>query len=735
MTISNIQKKKFLDNIYRLMYSTGNSMSDTVVRQPDDRDVKKEFDNYFSINRIGLPLSNDINVLRNTPVTNPDLMNLFMSRSLLNMEVLYDSVHENNEEMMKVITVLNKRLEHLRSKRVSLEKKIDDLLFANSNTDGYFYSFSETFSNLQNVDLNLTTCFVDTENRKATLPNLKSSAFDFNAPGKINLSNVKYNVIFNGATMVDNQPLPNSNNIFDGLNDTTSVVSYTSSTLGPCAMVLTIPLSTPFVVSKIDGRLNTSSSIITTVEIYDNNQPQNVQYKRKQSNSDYEKFSFDFNPQTSGVIRITLIKYEPDVTYPTRTTDKYEYRFEIKDLVISGQYYDKQAVLVSSPVELSAGNENKIIDAVSIEARNTNQESGDINFFIAEDVSGAVNVSDFNWIPISSSSSSSQSFDKIISFNKSSKKFKSIKTNGTSSEINLLPLFSSGSLSEINPSNSIYNGISVYRIGIIPEQDNPYNPYMLDSINSISSKSVSYIEGLYKDLNRWSSIVNGSETNLNITSNPNITINNIPSISIESNASLTSNFLQTNLLIDQPQQVNHSISKLGEAIEWDLAVYLNGIKIADLPSGQISKDISWNFIAGINKLVVTFDAPSLGFGTVSLMDGVSISNYGIPFLNYYSYVDPFDFKTSRTEQDFVFTIDKYLGNKEIICRSEIKDNSRLVYYTNEVNPVEKIRFRADFTRHGNPFGTPVLPEYRIKFKNSNIQNKQSDTLLNRNEGI
>jgi hypothetical protein len=735
MTISNIQKKKFLDNIYRLMYSTGNSVSDTVVRQPDDREVKKEFDNYFSINRIGLPLSNDINVLRNTPVTNPDLMNLFMSRSLLNMEVLYDSVHENNQEMMKVITVLNKRLESLRSKRVSLEKKIDDLLFANSNTDGYFYSFSETFSNLENVDLSLSSCFVDTANRKATLPNLKSSPLDFNAPGKVNLSNVKYNIIFNGATMVDNQTLPHANNIFDGLNDTTSVVSYSSSNLGPCAMVLTIPLTTPFVVSKIDGRLNTSSSIVTTVEIYDNNQPQNVQFKRKQSNSDYEKFSFDFNPQTSGTIRITLIKYEPDVTYPTRTADKYEYRFEIKDLIISGQYYDKQAILVSSPIELSPGNENKIIDAVSIEAANSNQDSGEINFFVAEDVPGAVNISDFSWIPISSSSSSSQSFDKIISFNKSSKKFKSIKTNAIESEINLLPLFSSGSLSEVNPSNSIYNGISVYRVGIVPEEDSPYNPYMLDSINSISSKSVSYIEGLYKDLSRWSNIINGSELNLNVTFNPNITINNLPSIPIESNASLTSNFLQSNILVEEPQQVNHSISKVGEAIDWNLAVYLNGIKIVDLPAGQVSKDISWNFIQGINKLVVAFDAPTLGSGTVSLMDGVSISNYGIPFLEYYSYVDPFDFKTSRTEKDFVFTIDKYLGNKEILCRSQIKNNSRLAYYTNSINPVEKIRFRADFTRHNNPFGTPVLPEYRIKFKNSNIETTESNGLLSGSEGI
>jgi hypothetical protein len=44
MTISSIQKKKFLDNIYRLLYSTGTSTSDKKIQQPDEREVKRQFD-------------------------------------------------------------------------------------------------------------------------------------------------------------------------------------------------------------------------------------------------------------------------------------------------------------------------------------------------------------------------------------------------------------------------------------------------------------------------------------------------------------------------------------------------------------------------------------------------------------------------------------------------------------------------------------------------------------------
>ena len=718
MTISKIQKKKFLDNIYKLMYSTGTSTTDRVVRQPTELEVKKEFDKYFSQNRIGVPLSNDINLLRNTETTNPDLMNTFMARSILNLEVLYDSIHENGEDMMSVATVLGKRLNSLRDKRAALEKKLDDILFANSNTNGYFYSFSDSFANLSNVDLSLSTCFIDTEHRSAKLPTLKANALDFRAPGRINLNNIKYDIIFNGNNVVSQGVLPDANNMFDGLNDTLSTVVHTTSTLGACAMVLTIPLNTPFVVSSVDGKLNTSSAVVTIAEIIGNNTTGEVQYRRKQSNSDYDKFSFNFIPQQSGTIRITLIKYEPDVTYNDRTIDKYHYRFEIKDLIVSGQYYDKEAILISSPISIASGNDNKIIDAVSIEATNANPTIGQLNYFVAENIPDAVNVSDFNWIPISSSSSIS-GFDQIVSFSKSIKYFKSISSTPTSGNIFLKPILLTGSLTEVNPSSSIYRGVEVYRIGTIAESDSPYNPYILDSVNRIGFKYTSYTEGLYNDLNQWSSFINTAFSPNQIFDMGSLAITNVPSIPISLNLNEISGFLQTNLLVDNATEANHIVSKSGGAIDWDVAVYLNGNKIADIPAGQTSptQNTTWNLTKGINKIVITFDALENASGSISLMDGVSITNYGTPFLNYYSYVDPFDFRTNRNVEDPVFTIDRYLGNKEILCRKEIKDNSRLVYYSNNSNPIESIRFRADFTRSTSPFGTPVLGGYRIKFKN------------------
>lgn len=719
MSISEIQKRKFLENLYRSLYSSGVNESDTVSRQPNDDEIKKEFDRYFSANRIGVPLRVDPTVLRNTTVTDPDIMNEFMARYILNLDVLYDSIDDNTEKLMDSITYLNKKLEFLKQKRIDLEKKIDSILFAMSNTDGFFYSFSESFANLQNVDLSLTSAFVDVENRKATLPKFKSNVLDFNAPGKLNYSNVKYRVMFNGNVVVQDRQMPDVNNMFDGLNNTMSKVDFESDVIGPCALILNIPLDVPFVVSKVDGRMSTGSAVTTVVELVNQQDQNSSQFRRKQSNSDYDRFSFDFNPQLSGQLRITLIKYEPDYVDTVNSRNKYKYSFCIRDLIVSGQYYDTNATLVSSPISIPAGDTNKIIDAVSVEAANANPDVGSLNFFVAENVENAAGLFDFNWIPISSSVSNSASFDQIVSFSRSNKLFKNIKSSPSTGDLKLYDLSTDNNLSVKNPSNSIYNGISVYRVAKLEEQQSPYNSYLLDSVNSFSFRYTSYSSGLYLDTNKWSSIINKTVENVQVFEPGNIPITNVPSIPISLNLTGISGFLQTSLLVEEDTEAINVISKSDTSVDWDMAVYLNGTLLADIPSGVSRREVSWSFKKGVNNIVVTFDAAGTSSGSISLMSGVSISNYGVPFVKYYSYVDPFDFRVNRNENDLVFTIDNYLGNNEILCRSKINNNSRIVFQNNVNKPVTAIRFRADFSRFSNPFGTPSLNSYRIKFKNSN----------------
>jgi hypothetical protein len=101
-----------------------------------------------------------------------------MVNSVFNLEIIYDSLFENNEQLMSVITSLNKKIENLKAQRASLETKIDDLLFANSNTDGFFYSFTENFNGVENVDLDLSSAYVNIANKYASLSSLRSEQFN-----------------------------------------------------------------------------------------------------------------------------------------------------------------------------------------------------------------------------------------------------------------------------------------------------------------------------------------------------------------------------------------------------------------------------------------------------------------------------------------------------------------------------------------------------------------------------
>ena len=719
MTISNIQKRKFLQNLNQLMYSSGVSNSEKTIRQPREEEIKKEFDEYFSANRLGLPLSIDVNALRNIKTTDPDFMNFMLTRSIMNIEVLYDSVFENNDDLMKVVTILNRRLEDLKSKRVTLESKVDDILFSISNSDGFFYSFTDNFSTLDNVDLNLTSCFVDTENKKVTLSKLKSSPLNFSAPGVVNTSNIKYSIVFNGNMVVENAQLEDANNLFDGLSNTQCAINHRNSLEGICALVLTIPISTSFVTSKVQGRISSPSPITTIAELTSAGANSDTQYRRKQSNSDYDNFSFDFIPQTTGNLRLTFIKYSADSRDVSSPSSQYLYTFNLRDLIVSGEYYDSQGTLVSSPISIPAGNENKVIDSISVDAKNANPEIGNINFFVARNVEGALNISDFDWIPLSSTTVAENGFDKIINFNSVQKKFKTITSTSSSEDsMALYPISSQNNLSTINPSTSIYSGINTYRIAEVDSQDSPYNSYILDSVNRIQFYYVSYVNGLNRDRNQWSSILSSNSDTNTFFEPGNIQITNTPSIPVSLNLNGISGYMKTNLICDIENSISTTISRSDNSVLWDMSVYLNGVSITTFESGVSSKDVVWNLRKGINIIEVTFDAVGSSSGSISLMSGESINAYGTPFLRYYSYVDPFDFKSNRTIEDFVFTIDNYLGNKEILSRQAINENSRFVYYNNSENPVSSVRFRADLSRFNNPFGTPSLNNYRIKFKNS-----------------
>ena len=187
MNISTTQKRRFLNNIYKLIYSSG--------QKPSEQDVRKAFNEYFSVNQPGYPIKVDYDLLRASSKTDVDLLNQIMANTIYNVDILYDTILDNNEELFSIVTSLNKKLENLKKKRLQLESKVDDLIFVNNNSDGYFYSFTENFISADKLDLSLTdSAFFDPKLRNVTISKLKSEQFNVMTVDNLNGNNVNFTV-------------------------------------------------------------------------------------------------------------------------------------------------------------------------------------------------------------------------------------------------------------------------------------------------------------------------------------------------------------------------------------------------------------------------------------------------------------------------------------------------------------------------------------------------------------
>lgn len=721
MTISNIQKEKFLSTLYKNLYSAGN--------KPKEQEVLDFFSKYFSKYQPGEPLDINAQLFRQLAFGNVEIFNQKMLHTLFNIETLYDSIFENSDDMLSVATALNKRLENLKAKRIALENKVDDLIFANQNSEGYFSAYSDSFSSTSGTDLNYTDTFIDTVNGKISLPTLKSSVFDLLSTSSVVASAPTYSLSFNRTQIDTNKQFSDDSffgSVFDGLDNTEWQKIFYFDTIGLVSFSINLPIAKNVILSRIEGRLNTISPTEIYVKINYVDQNKISEVMNKKSTKDYDRFSFSFEPGNVGSIDLYLVKSEPDIVEQSRV-NKYGYRYGIRDIAISGQYYDKTGSFVSTPISLNSNdNSNLVIDAVSVDVMESTGQGGTINYFVAEDNPSAQSISDFSWVPITPEGNALNSFATTVGF--SGSLLKSLKIldsiDGVNSAIKKIPMVAktaSKNLNTQNPIVDLYPNQTVYRIAALNKIENPVSSYILEGVNTINGTYINYQNSIYNEkdeLSTWGNIINGKSSVRQIFTIPSYEITNNSLFFNGPNLNGISVLLDTKIFCTNDITVRHLLTKNDSVSkDWDVAVYLNGRATA-IPAGVSSEMIEWNFKAGINTIKVAIDIQGSANGSINLMDSKSLLDYGLVHSQYYGYVDPLEFKNNRSKYDKVFTIENFFGNKEILCRDNIRANSRIFFYSNNPDAVTSIRFRADLVRGKNPLASPTIDYFKIKFKNS-----------------
>jgi hypothetical protein len=713
MDIATVQKRKFLNNIYKLYYSTG--------QKPSEQEIRSIFNQYFFTNKLGLPLEVKYNLLQSINITDVDVLNELMASTLLNLDILYECIVENNQEAFSVITALNNKLENLKIKRKNLESKVDQLIFSNNNSDGFYYSYLENFSQTNNIDMEMTTAFIDIDNGQGKIPKITSSLSNALTVDNIISSSALFSVSRNGANFISSKNAENIENAFDGLNDTYWSYDYASSSSEIISLTLEIPLNSGFSISNISGTLLTSSASSVYVKLTSSDANIPDEQFIKNSKKDYNKFSFSVPPRNYTSISITVSKVEPD-RIMLDSDSPYLYYFGFREIIIGSEYYDRLGTVVSQPISVpSSDNANLAIASVALEADAQTPVGTGVKYYVAKDESDFSQLSDFNWIPIEPMASGENSFQKIVNLIPSNKNIKYIDT--ANSDLALIPLNSSSqNVNELNPAALPNSSATVYRVATVDQNEKIVNPFILAGVNCIRNYHIfnlsvideDYYVELYKSPEYWAQkIIENNEQELyqNILLNQTRQIG--PSINSPANGIMKFSVYSPNDI-----KAYHDLVKSRD--DYNLAVYLNGILIADLPSGRATSSVEWNFLKGINNIIITYDKIFTGLINFNIMSGTSVDTYGTVFLDYFSYLDPIEFRRRITPGVNSFTIDNFYNVKEILASKEISNRSILQYYSVNSDLVTAVRYRVDLERYENPLQTPIIDALRIKFKHSDI---------------
>jgi hypothetical protein len=708
MNISTTQKRRFLNNIYKLIYSSG--------QKPSEQEVRKAFNEYFSVNQPGYPIKVDYDLLRTSNKTNVDLLNQIMTNTIYNVDILYDTILDNNEELFSIVTSLNKKLENLKKKRLQLESKVDDLIFMNNNSDGYFYSFTENFISADKLDLSLTdSAFFDPKLRNVTISKLKSEQFNVMTVDNLNGNNVNFEVTTNGQKLVQSIDKTNFNNIFDGLTDTYWEHSVSLGNPQPVSLTISIPVNKTSILSKVDGILFTSSPVnIMMRAIYSDPEKPN-EIKTKTSRSDYDAFSFAIPADSYSTIEIVLYKNEPDYI-DQNSSSPYVYKFGLREMIIGSKYYAKSGILVSAPISIATKtNSNLIIDAISMDVKEQVVPGTSVNYYVAANNPTAQNINDYNWIPVSPKGSESSGYNPVVYLDGSTRNNVYISNTPEDDELKYIPINSSAvNANELNPNNKIYSGKNAYRITALSSEENYLNPILLGGVDCLKHNYLIYpgastADGKYKDLEYWADVFNNRPASLL----SNTLKEQIGSINPGIN-SYSSGYIETSIIRQGPANIIHNVSKSNP--NFNLAIYLNGVLIADLPKGTATKAVEWEFKSGINKIIITYDKLVSGQVSFNVIEGLSLTRYGLIFVDYFNYLDPFEFQNKVNEDSYYFTIDTIFGRKEVLASRELSGKSNFIYTSNNPSAVNAVRYRIDLNRYEDPLASPIVESVRIKFK-------------------
>lgn len=705
MSIRRIQQERVLEEATRSLYTSGT--------KPTLNAIFNIVSRHFARNRVGAPLPLPQGVTQFRQQSNVAAFNLALLNMAENIDVLYEAMLEQVDDVLLLSSSLQAHVDRLKTMRRRIETTIDDYLLSLYDTDGYFYSISDTFADLVLTDLNLTSAYVDTVAGQVGIPAITAYSHQVQ---KQNITLTSVTSLVNGAIMPVSDLSGFGGAIEDDLDNTAWILEVDTAvpadvlliaeiSIGPAAGSLMSRIEiAPYGVSPVQALVETAAPGGSAFVPFGNR----IAYTT-------DRIVLVNELRSIGKVRITFRKTSADYTVQEGNTTRYRYLFGAKTLAFYEQAYDISAQFVSESLgfheDLSG---EHAIDAVVLVVDEEKPPNTNIDYYLAVDDGGAISdINDLDWRPAVPMGASD--VGSIIRFDGASMMTRTISSTSTTPNFPLLPIdTAAGDPSMRNPSQVIVPGQDIYRLCGFNE------PVLLTSLKleeGINTTRISYIPVLNvaatNSLSYWVEAFKSPNLRVKYA---RIDAGNEYFFGGDIGESNVSAFVETYIEsdIDRPTFLSEFSKTDVNSQQWDVRVLLNGREIGNLPVGTHRSLLPWTLRKDVlNHVILLVNIPTgTSVGTLRLMGDNSLFDFGTVKLATWSYVDFFDLQHNQAGEPATFSF----FEEEIVTRKKPTDNFRFRYALPTGNGPTNLRFRADLSRHdNNPSITPRLNSYRLRF--------------------
>ena len=728
-SIRRVQTERVLEDVARALYSAG------VV--PTLNEVFDEVSDYFYEYPAGLALPIPLDYIEANQVSDVEKFNLILAHLSMNLDVLYEVCLSHVDEALLLSDTLQSHLERLRARRKRLEATIDDYLLSLYNTDGYYYSISDTFSDASLADLAYSSAYIDTQLGAVMLPTLSSLSRRLE-PTQFGDPSFDVSTTANNVTKIATyKSVAPWSGAIDGHSNTVWEIQVETASPAEVIVVITLGITDEENLPVI-SRVDLDPYGITEVQAFMEagvptslDTTQFVSFGQKVE-TNINKMSFIDQRTEINAFKITLRKTQFDFKDVSSGTTKYRYVFGLKDLSFVEQVYDNQATFISAPLSIAEDlQSDMVIDAVSLTVDEELATDTYIEYYIAADLPTATFSSDFNWQriqPLAGTSIEEKSdISTIVHFEGANTLQKMIRTSPATGELQLIPLNNTNpDLRKRNPSPVIVPGVDIYRLAGF--EDTPLENSMIleEGVNATRIYYTTASAEGTSGLDWWAPKIKAGTLPVVYG---RIDIGNEFFYGGDIGEAGKSVYVETYLEVDEEREPLLAELRKSDpnSQSWSIRAYLNGREVGWLPGNNLYSQgtavnkllIPWTFQQGLNHiaLIITIPPatpaiPNPYIGTISLLGGKHLYDFGTVKLSTWSYVNFFDMQYNQAGQPFTFTI----NNGEIISRRKPTTNYRIRYSKQGATALTALRMRADFSRGSNNMHvSPKLNSYRVRF--------------------